>query len=63
MQRSLQTETQTYFAFLMSDYEKILTPHQVARMHRRAQPWWADAMAIIQVLGAHATKMVGNSSL
>jgi len=62
MQRSLERETQTHFVFLMSVYEKILTPHQVIRMHRRAQPWWADAMAVIQVLGAHAKKMVGNSA-
>ena len=51
------TETQTHFAFLMAVYEKILTPHQVIRMHRRAQPWWADAVAIIRVLGAHAAHL------
>ena len=50
-------ETQTHFVFLMSVYEKILTPHQVIRMHRRAQPWWADAMAVIQVLGARAAHL------
>ena len=47
----MATETQAAFAFLLSVYEKILTPHQVIRMHARARPWWADVLAIIQVLG------------
>ena len=48
-------ETQAVYAFHLSVYEDILTPHQLARMHARAQPWWADELAIIQVLGAFAS--------
>lgn len=51
MRRSLEAETQSFFAFLMAVYEKTLTPHQTIKMHGRAQPWWADIDAIIKVLG------------
>ena len=52
MQRSLEAETQSFFAFLVAVYELTLTPVQIIRMHSRAQPWWADILAIIQLLGA-----------
>ena len=56
MRSSMAAETQVMYALHISVYEKILTPHQVARMHARVQPWWADVLAIIQVLGEFAAR-------